>query len=91
MKASTCHHTLHANHWYCLWKIPPIIAVKSNVTTFIQVLRLVENMFYYGRVAFTVFKHTDIKAVGQRLTSTASIDDGYCEATIPVVKGHHVT
>ena len=45
----------------------------------------------YGRVVFTVFKHTDIKGVRQRLTSTASLDDGYCEATIPVVKGHHVT
>ena len=79
------------NHWRCLWKIPPIIAVKSNVTTFIQVLRFLVNMFYCGRVAFTVFKLADIKRVRQRLTSTASLDDRYCEATIPVVKGHHVT
>ena len=90
-KASACHHTLHANHWHCLWKFPPIIAVKSNVTTFIQVLIFVVNMFYCGRVAFIVFKHADIKGVRQCLTSTASLDDGYCEATIPVVKGHHVT
>ena len=41
-------------------------------------------MFYCGRVAFTVFKHADIKGVKQRLTSTASLDDGYYEATIPV-------
>ena len=86
-----CHHTLPANHWHCLWEIPPIIAVKSNVTTFLQVLRFVVNMFYCGRVAFTVFKHADIKGVRQRITSTTSLDDGYCEATIPVVKGHHVT
>ena len=46
---------------------------------------------YCGRVAFTVFKHADIKGVRQCLTSTASLDDGYCEATIPVVMGHHVT
>ena len=90
-KASACHHTLHADHWHCLWKIAPIIAVKSSVTTSIQVLRFVVNMFYCGRVAFTVFKHADIKGVRQRLTSTASLDDGYCEATIPVIKGHHVT
>ena len=90
-KASACHHTLHANHWHCLWKFPRIVAVKSNVTTFIQVLRFVVNMFYYGRVAFTVFKHADIKGVRQRLTNTASLDDGYSEATIPVVKRHHVT
>ena len=29
-KASACHHTFHANHWHCCWKVPPIIAVKSN-------------------------------------------------------------
>ena len=90
-KASACHYTLHANHWHCLWKISPIIAVKSFVTTSIQVLRFVVNMFYCGRIAFTVFKHADIKGVRQRLTSTASLNDGYCEATIPFVKGHHVT
>ena len=48
-------------------------------------------MFYFGMVAFTEFKHADIKGVRQRLTSTAPLDDGYCEATIPVDKGHHVT
>ena len=48
-------------------------------------------MFYCGGVAFTVFKHADVKGVGQRLTNIGSLDDGYCEATIPVVKGHHVT
>ena len=69
--------TLHANHSHCLRKIHPIIAFKSNVTTFIQVLRLVVDMFYCGRVAFTVFKHSDIKGVRQRLTSTASLDNGY--------------
>ena len=36
-KASACHYILHANHWYCLWKIHTITDVKSNVTTFIQV------------------------------------------------------
>ena len=48
-------------------------------------------MFYCGMVAFILFKYAEIKGVGQRLTSTASLDDGYCEATITVVKGHHVT
>ena len=56
-----------------------------------QVLRFVVIMFYCGTVAFTVFKDTDTKGMRQRLTSTASLDDGHCEATIPVVKGHHVT
>ena len=74
-KASACHHTLHANHWHCLWKIPPIVAVKSNVTTSIQVLRFVVNMFYCGMVASTVFKYADIQGVRQRLTSTASLDE----------------
>ena len=29
-KASACHHTLHANHWHCLRKIPPMIADKRQ-------------------------------------------------------------
>ena len=36
-------------------------------------------------------KHADIKGVRQRLTTTASLDDGYWEATIPVVMGYYVT
>ena len=44
-KASACHHTLHPNHWHCLWKIPPNIAVESNITTFIKVLRFIVNVF----------------------------------------------
>ena len=82
MKASACHHTLHYNHWHCLSKIPPIIAVKSNFTIFIQVLRFIVNRFYCCSVAFTVFKPADIKGVRQRLMSTTSLDDGHCEATI---------
>ena len=72
---------------------PPIIAVKNNVTTFIQILRFVVNMFYCGKAVLIVLKYTDIIGVRQRLTSTASLDDGYCEATIPLVKGapHDVT
>ena len=58
---------------------------QNNVTTFIQVPRFVVNMFYCSRVAFIVFNHADIKGVRQRLTSTASLDDEYCEATTPVV------
>ena len=44
---------------------------------------------YYGRVAFTIFKQHDIKGVRQPLTRTASLEDRYCEVTIPIVKGHH--
>ena len=70
-----CHHSLHTNHWHCLWKIPSIIAVKSNVTTFTQVLRFVVNMFFHcGRVAFTVVIRAHIKGVRQGLASTASLD-----------------
>ena len=58
-----------------IWKIPSIIAVKSNVTTFTQVLRFVVNMFFHcGRVAFTVVIHAHIKGVRQGLASTASLD-----------------
>ena len=72
-KVSACHHTLHANHWHCLWKNASIIAVKSNVTTFIQVLRFVVNIFYCERVAFTVPKHADIKGVRQRPLTTGIV------------------
>ena len=48
-------------------------------------------MFYCGRIAFAIFKYANIKGVRQRLTSTASLDGGYCDATIPVVKEYHVT
>ena len=41
-------------------------------------------MFYCDRNRFNEFKHADIKDM-------KSVDDGFCEATIPVVKGHHVT
>ena len=61
-KTSACYHTLHANHWHCLWKIPPIIAVKSNVTTFIRVLRLAVNMFYCGRVVLPYLNTLILKA-----------------------------
>ena len=85
-KASACHHAVHANQ--CTSQI---IAVKSNVTTVIQIPRFVVNMFYYGRVVFIVFKHADTKGVRHFFTSTASLDIGYCEATISVDNGHHVT
>ena len=48
-------------------------------------------MFDCSRVAFAVIKHADIKGVRQHLTSTASLDNGYCEVTIPIIKGHHMT
>ena len=82
-KARGCHHTLHANHWHCLWKIPPIIAVKSNVTTFIQVLRFVVNIFYCGRVTFTVFKHADIKDLGEDMESGPPYPQGSTPLTLP--------
>ena len=43
-------------------------------------------MFYCGRVAFSAFKHANIKHVRQRLTNSVSLDDGYCEEKIPIVK-----
>ena len=40
---------------------------------------------YCDGVAFTVFQHASIKGVRQRFTSTASLEDGYCEVTIPII------
>ena len=32
IKVNACHHSLHVNHLYRLWKSPPMIGVKSNIT-----------------------------------------------------------
>ena len=59
-KTSTCHHTLHTNHWHCLWETPPITANKSNITTVNEV------HFRYlkcDKMLFTVSKHADYKCV----------------------------
>ena len=90
-RESVCHQTLNDNHWHRLLEIPAIICVKSNITTFNYVCRFFVNMFYCSRNHFNEFKHVDMKDVRWHITSAASLDDGNCEATIPVVKGHHVT
>ena len=86
-RASACHHTLYGNYWHRLLEIPAIICVKNNITTFNYVCRSFVNMFYCGRNRKNEFKHADMKGVRLRVTSTASLADGHCEATIPVVKG----
>ena len=90
-KASACHHTRHANHRHRSYEFLAIIGIKDNIKTFNYVCRLIVNMFYCGGILFHDFKHADIKSVRQRVTSAKSLADGYCEATIPVLKGHHVT
>ena len=63
-KASSCHHTLNANHWHCLWGIPSIIGVKSNIAASNYVCRFIANMFVFCRRALVNgFKHADIKVV----------------------------
>ena len=46
------HVSFTAIHWRRLWEIPPIIAVKSNVTNVSLVLRFIVNMFYCFRIFF---------------------------------------
>ena len=41
-------------------------------------------MFYCGKIIFIWFNHVDIIGVKQCSTSAASLDDRYCEATIPI-------
>ena len=43
------------------------------------------------RIRFSCHYASSAVHVGLRVTSTASLADGHCEATIPVVKGRHVT
>ena len=80
-----CRHPFHANHWHCLWKIPPIIVVKSNITTFI--LRFVVNMFYCSRVAFTIFKHADIKGVKLASRAQRPLTMGIVRQQFPSLRG----
>ena len=44
-------------------------------------------MFYYGRI---VLMHLDKLWGSVSVMSTVSLDDGYCEATIPIIKRHHM-
>ena len=70
------------------WKIPPIIAVKSNVTTIIQVIRFVVNMFYCGKVVFTVFKHADmLKAWGSVSRAHRPLTTGNVRRQFPSLRG----
>ena len=63
ISCSACHHTLSGNHWHRLLKIPAIIGVKSNITTFNYVCRFCVNMCYSGRNRFNEFNHADMKDV----------------------------
>ena len=72
-------YLLNANHWHRLWEIPAITGVKSNITTFNYISRLIVNIFYCSRIIFNGFKHADIKGVGWRVTSAAFFADGHCE------------
>ena len=63
LRRLACHHTLHANHWHCLWIILATIGVKINITIINCVCRLTVNLFYCGRILFSDFKRTNIKGV----------------------------
>ena len=57
---NACHLILNANHWHCLWDIPAIIGIKSNITTFNYVCRFIVNTFYCGRILFKGLKDTNM-------------------------------
>ena len=70
-----------------LWWIPPGVHLcpKQHCSY------LLSSQICSGRILLTGFKPADNKGVKQRVTSTAFLDDGYRDATIPFVNGHHVT
>ena len=50
------------------------------------------DMFCCGTIILTDLNTPILKVWStDRVTSVAVPNDGHCEATIPVVKGHHVT
>ena len=84
IKASACHHTLHADHWHCLWKIPPIIAVKSNVTTFIQVLRIVVKYVIVAGLLSPYLNTPISKAWGSASRAQRSLKTGIVRRQFPL-------
>ena len=87
MKASACHHTLHANHWHCLWNISPIIAVKSNVTTSIKVLRFVVNMFIVVGLRLPYLNTPILKAWGSTSRAQRPLTTGIVRRQFPSLRG----
>ena len=87
MKASACHHTLHANHWHCLWNISPIIAVKSNVTTSIKVLRFVVNMFIVVGLRLPYLNTPILKAWGSASRAQRPLTTGIVRRQFPSLRG----
>ena len=81
----------HINHRHRLWEIPPIIGIKSNLTTIQQFHRVIADSCFCVRIILTAFKHFDMKGSRYRVTSTASLDDGIVRQQFPVAKGRHVT
>ena len=81
-----CHHTRHANDCDHLWEIPPIIAVKINVTTVNLVLRFGVGMFYSGRILF--YLNTPIvKVWGNSSRTQHPLRSGTVRRQCPSLKG----
>ena len=66
------------------------IDVWINIWIFNNVCSFIVNMFDCCRIVL-LHSNTLINYLWWRAASSATRDDEYCEVTIPVVKGHHVT
>ena len=86
-KVSACHHTLHANHWHRLWKIPLIIAVKCNVTTFIKVLRFVVNTFIVVELLLPYLNMPVLKAWSSASRAQRPLTTGIVRRQFPSLRG----
>ena len=57
----------NANHWHRLWKNPTIIGVKSNITTFSYVCRIIVYGFIAADDEAMTFCDTDWCDIGNKL------------------------
>ena len=80
----TLHHIPHANHFYeILWPI----GVKINRIRFNDIRRFVINMFHCGWLAFTAFKHQDLRGLsfgGWRWCVVVTVQSGFCEQYVTI-------
>ena len=86
-KASACHHTLHGNHWRCLWKIPPIIAVKATSQLSLKFSDSLWICFIVVELLLPYLNTPILKAWGSASLAQRSLQTGIVRRQLPSLKG----
>ena len=83
-KVGAWHNTLPATHRYYFSETPWPIDIKMNNIS-LNEFRIF--IFHCGRIAFIAFNLLDLGDLRKRITRSATLGDGYCEAAIPSLTG----